>query len=644
MTEYLSNITCPSGTNAIGGDNFDDTWVINTLNVLSSGTSLASNATRTVDISSYIPDSNYDYKIIIEGVATTGSTSGNNARLTVTPDGGQARELGGCITRANSTQQATNVATAIVLANKHSLTFKNIAGQTGTFGAWLRGYRRIGKNGTGNNYISNVSIPSKVKVPNALVYGNPTINNGVVSNFNDTNYLDIPIPITTLLPNIADTAEIVIKFYIPSSSTSNTQDILSMEPVFVLEQTNNQLITYDFGTSENKFITSAYPSDFWIKLQLTRLTNGIQKTYSYSTDGENYTQSSSADFLDTGVDLSNSICPLRIGNHSRNDLLSTRAFSGSVDLNETHISVNGERIWNGMAYIKRLPVGGDNFDGQFKDGATLGTGISLAQNASRTFDISSYIPNDGCAYEASFKLQGSTGTTSGNSIQLRLGTSSSSGSNPRACSVITRTNSSMSIGGMAYVIIPANTRTLYLFNTGNAATNINVYLQGFCRLGKNNISNIYIKNIAIPNNTLSFGGNFASEQWEYKYLRVFSSATFNDTTSGATHSYTVSDYLPTNSEWYEILCDSVATTGNTSGNLVNINVECNPSLMNSCPFGMINTRTASTNYTTQNPIIIGRQDRLGKLNIRIYNYSTTNKATGNCWLSLVAYRRLGTNE
>ena len=635
MTEYISNITIPNNNKIIGGNTFDGQWVWQTINILASGTSLTANASKTIDLSSILPDANYDYEIVLEGLVSTGSTSGNQARLQATASGGYRRELGYCVTRASSTQMAGNIATIVIKANNHTLELKNTAGATGTFGCWIKGYRRIGTNGTENDYISNISIHNSTKVPNVLIEGNPTNTNGIISNFSEDNYLDV------LNGKKDDNAEYVIKFTTVSVTKATVQTIYCAEYFFTLEIKANtwDVITYNWETgADTTLFTASANTTYWVKISV----NGKTKTFSYSTDGENYTQV--ANFTDNDMDATDSYL-LRIGNHSANALLYQRAFLGSVDLNETYININGERFWDGMDYIKRLAVGGTQFDGQWQSGATLQTGISLASNANKSIDISSYIPNDGYSYAAIFKVQGNTGTASGNNIQLRLGHFTTNNSNPRCAAIVTRTSNYMSIAGLAYILIPNNTRTIYLSNTGNATgTDLRVYLRGFKRLGSNDESiNSYIETIATGNNITKFGGYISGDEWIYKHLDVFGTS-WHDSTSGTVHNYTVNNYLPTNNEWYEILCWTAGATNSTSGNSLNIDVKCEPSLIDSTPFGLIKTRTSSTNVTSQNPILIGRQNSSGNMTVRIYNYSTTNASTGNCYLRFSAYRKLGTNS
>lgn len=296
-----------------------------------------------------------------------------------------------------------------------------------------------------------------------------------------------------------------------------------------------------------------------------------------------------------------------------------------------------------------IPFGGDNFDGQWQsyNGTSAITPLSSATinaNSDTSVDISSYIPNDGYAYELLIRAIARTSTTSGNNILLRIGVYSS-GNNNLIIRGTTRSNAYRQYSGNCVLPITAAQRTLYIQNTGNAAaTAVTVYITAYKRIGKNVTGGNYLTNIKTPDGTvIPFRGKNTNGQWSYKTLTVLNNITFNDTAT-TNHDYTVTNYLPTNDEWYEILINTVGSTGTTSGNNVNWTLYCNPTptATNLQQGTYTNTRTSSAQSLRLNGIIIGKQDSNGDLVVRVRNFTTVK--TGGNYIRFRGYRRLGTNE
>lgn len=297
-----------------------------------------------------------------------------------------------------------------------------------------------------------------------------------------------------------------------------------------------------------------------------------------------------------------------------------------------------------------IPFGGDNFDGQWysynDNELAIMSSATLNAAASTSVDISSYIPNDGYSYELLIKGYCRTSTTSGNTAVIRIGTSTDSDDNAILMRARTRTASYRLAFGNCVLPILANQRTIYITNTGNAATtNITIQIAGIKRVGKNVTGGSgYISNIKTSDGTtVPFGGKITDGQWSNKRSTVVSAVQFNDSAT-TNHDYTVTNYLPTNNEWYEILTTTYSGTGSTSGNQVNWTIYCNPRPMGGggAQQGMyINTRSSSTQIGRNNQLLIGKQDSNGELVVRIRNYGTVQTGNNNVYFS--GYRRLGTN-
>ena len=78
-------------------------------------------------------------------------------------------------------------------------------------------------------------------------------------------------------------------------------------------------------------------------------------------------------------------------------------------------------------------IGGEMLDGQWvRSTATLASGVSLAAGVATSYSVANYLPSDGYDYEVLAVLTGRTGTTSGNSVTLRIGTETTANNNSRA--------------------------------------------------------------------------------------------------------------------------------------------------------------------------------------------------------------------
>lgn len=123
----------------------DGQWVASPL-ALAEGTSNPTSTAISYDLSSYLPNDNYNYEVIVAGLVYTGTTSGNAARLTLYTDIiTTSTYICGCNTRTASTQRAYG-SMIMPVGSERTLTVGTYDSNTGTFHLNLRGYRRIGTN------------------------------------------------------------------------------------------------------------------------------------------------------------------------------------------------------------------------------------------------------------------------------------------------------------------------------------------------------------------------------------------------------------------------------------------------------------------------------------------------------------------
>lgn len=450
----------------IGGNNFDGAWVNSDL-TLHSNTSIAANFNQSYSLSNYLPKDGQNYLVAITGYGSTGSTSGNSIWIKATTN--TDYYVCGCRTRTKSSRAAGGTAIIPLFNGSRSITITN-GSTAGTGAILIRGYRRIGNNSSTSN-IAGVAIPSTSLVPNVLIHGTPTNSNGVISNFTTTNYLDV-------IDGKKDNAEYVVCFTTGSATVSRSQSIATAQKWFTVEIPADSwvLCSYNWQTKASvNLFTAQANTTYWLKLQ----TSGTSKTFSYSTNGSTYTQVAS--FSDSTVSTSANY-PYRLGNHSVHYLLG-RAFTGSINLNECYIKVNGSLVWSGMDYQNHYQYGGYNFDSQWvTKSATLYSASSITASTSVNVSLTSYLPNDGYQHEVLVHGYVWTGKTSGNSAELIVNGAITS---CYLCKRNTRTSNNFS--DAATLIMPVGTnRTMTIRNGVSVATgSVSLTAVAYRRIGTN---------------------------------------------------------------------------------------------------------------------------------------------------------------
>ena len=472
-TQYVSNIN----SDAIGGKLLNGQW-IGANHDIATGLSITTGTAKEYDLSEYLPDDNYNYEVMFTVTGRTGTTSGNAAtiRVGLSSTASDNPVVFKQITRA-SNYMVNGGNGRVVIGSNRKVYIGNTGGSTSTnINFVARAYRRVGTNSTTNT--PNICIKSNVQVPNSLIYGNPTVSNGVASGFSEENYLQ-------LLNGKQDKADYIIKFTTGSTTKATSQGILCAENFFTLEIKTNtwDVVTYNWETYTNTTLfTASANTTYWVKISV----NGKTKTFRYSTDGESYTLVAS--FTDNNMDITNDYS-LRIGNHSANRLLYERAFLGSVDLNETYINVNNVRFWNGMDYKKYIPIGGDIADGQWtRNDIDVFDGITLS-NGTRTYTVNNFLPEDDVPYEIIATSYGRTGSKSGNSAIWWINdTSEDVIGDPVMGHVYTRTASSMADAKGAIIVCTQRNGVITIpINVTSSATtgNCGLWLTAYRRVGNN---------------------------------------------------------------------------------------------------------------------------------------------------------------
>ena len=186
------------------------------------------------------------------------------------------------------------------------------------------------------------TLPAEPKLVGPVDYtvvGSPTISNGMVSGFSDSNYFQVSVPSNTLNDNF----DVALKIGRPQSFPSSTIYIMKIGSSFSVYMTNTGRILLQCKDSDNtsKYfgLLEANDSENSIKIEYRSANITTYK----GTNGTNYTQIESVSFTTLSLTSSDVI------------YFGKDAFEGSIDLNNTYIKVNntlwfGKENWNPAIY------------------------------------------------------------------------------------------------------------------------------------------------------------------------------------------------------------------------------------------------------------------------------------------------------
>ncbi len=134
------------GSNMVASvKNFDGQWVNDALTLVDGG-SAPTTDTLVLDVSSYLPNDNYNYEVLVDVRGTTGSTSGNQQTISVY---GDALSRNTCVYRTQTRSSSTvsvGGSTIVMVGSLRTITVYYYSSNTGTYNLRVLGYRRIGTN------------------------------------------------------------------------------------------------------------------------------------------------------------------------------------------------------------------------------------------------------------------------------------------------------------------------------------------------------------------------------------------------------------------------------------------------------------------------------------------------------------------
>lgn len=116
--------------------------------------------------------------------------------------------------------------------------------------------------------------------------------------------------------------------------------------------------------------------------------------------------------------------------------------------------------------------------------AVLANNVTYPTSSNITYDLSSYLPNDGYNYEVLFIGFLTTGSTSGNGLIMRLGTDCMQSNYANLCEVVTRTSSSAKAAGTAILTVGTGRTARVVANSGAKGT-FSLNVNGYRRVGTN---------------------------------------------------------------------------------------------------------------------------------------------------------------
>ena len=300
----------------------------------------------------------------------------------------------------------------------------------------------------------------------------------------------------------------------------------------------------------------------------------------------------------------------------------------------------------------KIPIGGDNFDGQWDSHSmTILSNGTLSGETFKSYSLSSYLPDDNYDYEVYFSGSTNSTASSGKTCQLTIfsGTvTSNNGCGYRLNRCTARTSSTVRAGGCAIIPIYSNDRNVTIYTQDSSTNNQGTYFyaKGFRRIGKNDTSSNYISNI----NSYLIGGNnfngnttmFTSDQsglvtGDTEHNLLFTNTTISG--NGVT-SFSVSNVIPNDGYDYELCLSIWSKPPQTSGKVLNLNIASGSSTDH--PFQLVvGIRIARTGASYNDFKTIWLPISANDKYITMLNLSS-DTATLNCQIH--GYRRIGTND
>lgn len=493
---------------------------------------------------------------------------------------------------------------------------------------------------------------------NVNITGGLTNTDGVLSNFSSSNYATFE----PFAPG-ATSYEIVAK--VNSNSISTEQMIYyfgdyaqSYGALSIRFDYRNVYVFFGKSNSPQWDIrgntTLQANTDYWIKLTY----NGSNQYQLYlSTDGENYTSDGSKTNSNKLGDTNTVLSQIGIVN-------SSLPFSGTIDLNESYIKVNGAMWWRGVTNRTTIQLRHDTaanwtsvnpilLDGEvgietdtrkqkFGDGITAWNSLPYDKGSTALQSITSsdvttalgYTPVNkaGDTMTGSLTINNSSLTINNSSLVIkhpiaRDGSTPSSGS-LKAINFVDNSSSPLRFGLIESGVFTNGAVYLNLYAYKNQTANDSAQIE----LGWNSSGDKYC---FFPNTTCVDG------QWVNNSGQLASGVSLaigNDQEI----EYDISSYLPNDNYNYEVRFSIDSQTGSGSGAGLSINLIGTGTSNGASTWVRVNDIYARGSWIMVNgnhAIVPIGTDRKVKL-----HYTVISKAAQLNGLHIEAYRRIGDNE
>lgn len=288
--------------------------------------------------------------------------------------------------------------------------------------------------------------------------------------------------------------------------------------------------------------------------------------------------------------------------------------------------------------INDISIGGYQFDGERDDTITTlnnGNTFTMTASSTKTFDLSSLIPNDGYDYFCTFDGYLFTGSSSGNSADMQI-YSGSSASNQnsnfyrRLCRAVTRHSSQQGNAGTIEILIRHTDKKITIFNGDSNGTsgNMQFRLTSYRRVGNNDSLTNKVEKITTKDGTYTLGGKVVDGNLKLIMTTALSGVSIS---ASGTRNVDISSLLPNDGYEYEVF---VTIYGNTPST----NNRTNILFVNNKRIAYVATKSASAYRCGGNALIKVGTNRT----ITITNTGTG--ATNSTTLRILHAKRLGTNS
>ena len=204
---------------------------------------------------------------------------------------------------------------------------------------------------TSTNPVQNQAITNRIneielyKTPNLSITGSPTVTQGQVSNFSDSNYMQFPFAL-----DLSEATSIsIIMAFTTGSNVTTQENILDSYYGIAVAISSGKFVLALGSTGSSWDIANGVSGTATVEAETTYFVR-------ISWDGTNYILSYSTDAGDTWTDditvvSSTVLYETQVYIGGSPDLFgagTAKPFSGTINLNSWVINYNGQLFWQGM--------------------------------------------------------------------------------------------------------------------------------------------------------------------------------------------------------------------------------------------------------------------------------------------------------